>query len=103
MVIGQPSEQLFPNRWPLSNPNRTKIVNTRKVKRRRNSDSKNLKNLLLQNQNSFDLETWHAALGLKFYKVCINDDPLLTLTYFTARSKSKCFSLGCSGLLLKFK
>ena len=25
-------------------------------------------------------------LGLKFYKVCINVDPGLTLTYFTARS-----------------
>ena len=24
--------------------------------------------------------------GLKLYKVCINDDPGLTLTYFTARS-----------------
>ena len=24
--------------------------------------------------------------GLKVYKVCINDDPGLTLTYFTARS-----------------
>ena len=25
-------------------------------------------------------------LGLKLYKVCINDDPVLTLTYFTAMS-----------------
>ena len=25
-------------------------------------------------------------LGLKLYKVYINDDPVLTLTYFTARS-----------------
>ena len=25
-------------------------------------------------------------LGLKLYKMCINDDPGLTLTYFTARS-----------------
>ena len=32
---GQPSEQLFPKRWPLSDPNRTK---TRKVKCHRNSD-----------------------------------------------------------------
>ena len=39
---------------------------------------KNLKNLLLQNQKSYDIETWHI-----FY---INDDPGLTLTYFTARS-----------------
>ena len=39
---GQPSEQLFPKRWPLSNPNRTKNnMNTSKVKRHRNSDTKN--------------------------------------------------------------
>ena len=38
---GQPSEQLFPKRWPLSNRNRTKNnMNTRKVKRHRNSDTK---------------------------------------------------------------
>ena len=30
-IYGQPSEQLFPKRWPLSNPNRTKDnMNTRK-------------------------------------------------------------------------
>ena len=39
---GQLSEQLFTKRWPLSNPNRTKNnVNTRKVKRHRNSDTQN--------------------------------------------------------------
>ena len=37
----QPSEQLFPKRWPLSNRNRTKNnMKTRKVKRHRNSDTK---------------------------------------------------------------
>ena len=36
----QPSEQLFPKRWPLSNQNRTKNNNTLKVKRHRNSDIK---------------------------------------------------------------
>ena len=37
----QPSEQLFPKRWPLSNRYRTKNnINTRKVKRHRNSDTK---------------------------------------------------------------
>ena len=41
---------------------------------------KNLKKLLLQNQKSYDLETWHVASGY------INDDPGLTLTYFMARS-----------------
>ena len=44
---------------------------------------KTFKNLLLQNQKSYDLETWHVALGTQ---VCINDDPGLTLTYFTAWS-----------------
>ena len=47
---------------------------------------KNLKNLLLQNQKSYDLETWHVALRTQALQVCINDDPGLTLTYFTARS-----------------
>ena len=33
-TYGQPSEQLFPKWWPLSNPNRTKNnMNTHKVKR----------------------------------------------------------------------
>ena len=36
---------------------------------------------LLQNQKSYDLETW-----LKLYKDYINYDPRLTLTFFTARS-----------------
>ena len=39
---GQPSGQLFPKRWSLSNPNRTKcIINKHKVKHHRNSDTKN--------------------------------------------------------------
>ena len=38
---GQPSEQLFPKRWPLSNRNRTKTnINTHKVKCHRNSVNK---------------------------------------------------------------
>ena len=38
---GQPSEQIFPNMWPLSNRNRNKnYTNTRKVKRHRNSHTK---------------------------------------------------------------
>ena len=48
-----------------------------------------LKNLLLWNQMADDLETLYAASGarvLKYYQVCSNDDPVLTLTYFTARS-----------------
>ena len=40
-TYGQPSGQLFPKRWPLSNPNRTKsIINKHKVKHHRNSDTK---------------------------------------------------------------
>ena len=36
-------------------------------------------------------------LGLKLYKVCINGDPGLTLTYFTARSNGNLgFSIGKS-------
>ena len=38
---GLPSGQLFPKRWPLSNPKRTKsIMNKHKVKHHRNSDTK---------------------------------------------------------------
>ena len=38
---GQPSGQLFPKRWQLSNPNRTKsIMNKHTVKHQRNSDNK---------------------------------------------------------------
>ena len=41
-TYGQPSEQLLPNRWPLSNLTRTEInMNTHKVNRHRNSDTKN--------------------------------------------------------------
>ena len=40
-TYGQPSEQLYPKRWPFSNRNRTKNnMNTHKVKRHRNSDTK---------------------------------------------------------------
>ena len=47
---------------------------------------KTFKNLLLQNQKSYDLETWHVTLGTQALQSYINDDPGLTLTYFTARS-----------------
>ena len=40
-IYGQPSEQLFPKRWSFRNRNRTKKnMNTREVKRHRNSDTK---------------------------------------------------------------
>ena len=49
---------------------------------------KTFKNLLLQNQKSYDLESWHVSLGggVKLYKVYINDDPELTLTHFKTMS-----------------
>ena len=46
---------------------------------------KTFKNLL-KNQKSYDLETCMQHQGLKLYKVYINDDPGLTMTYFMARS-----------------
>ena len=49
---------------------------------------KNLKqNLLLQNPKVDKLEHWCAALGARVLSQdCSNDDPGLTLTYFTAKS-----------------
>ena len=46
---------------------------------------KTLKNLL-QNQMSYDLETWHVASVTQALQSYINYDPGLTLTYFMARS-----------------
>ena len=43
---------------------------------------KTFKNLLMQNQKSYDLGTWFVAL----WGVCSNNDPRLTLTYLTSRS-----------------
>ena len=47
---------------------------------------KTFNNLLLQNHKSYDLETWHVASGTQALQVYINDDPGLTLTFFTVRS-----------------
>ena len=53
-TYGQPSVQLFPKRWPHSNRNRTEYnMNTRKVKRHRNSDSKNW-----QQRTTAKLQPW---------------------------------------------
>ena len=41
---------------------------------------------LLRNLKSFDLKTWLEHWGFEVNKVYINDNPVLTLTYFTARS-----------------
>ena len=47
---------------------------------------KTFKNLLLRNQKADDLETWFAASGTQVLPSCSNNDPGLTLTYFTAKS-----------------
>ena len=47
---------------------------------------KNLKNLLLQNWRADFHETWYVASGTPAHHIFINDDPGVTLTYFTARS-----------------
>ena len=50
-TFGQPSGQLFPKRWPLSNRNRTKNnMNSHMVKRHRNSDTKSRQNSFLLGQ-----------------------------------------------------
>ena len=46
----------------------------------------NSKNLFFQNQKAYDFETWHEASGNGALQSYINRDPLMTLTYFTARS-----------------
>ena len=43
-------------------------------------NSKIFENCLLQNQTTYDFETWHEA------SVCRNHDPGMTLTYLRARS-----------------
>ena len=53
---------------------------------------KNLKTLLLQDKKSYDLETWHVALGTEALHSYINDDPWLILTYITARSNLVTFT-----------
>ena len=45
-----------------------------------------LKNLLLQNQESFMAEFWNIAERLKVYQVHSNDDPGITSDLFMARS-----------------
>ena len=47
---------------------------------------KNLKNLLLQNQQTNDLETWYVASCMKVLPKFLNYDPGLTMTHFTPRS-----------------
>ena len=45
------------------------------------------KNLLLQNRWTDFNETWHeASMAQALQCICVNHDPVMTLTYFTARS-----------------
>ena len=50
-----------------------------------------IKNLLLQNKESTEAESWYIALGykqrrLKVNQICSNNDHRLTFDFFTARS-----------------
>ena len=45
-----------------------------------------LKNILLQNQESFGLNLGIKHGGLKVCQVCLNDDRKLTFDFFTERS-----------------
>ena len=47
---------------------------------------KTFKNLLLWNQKADYLESGMQHRVLEYYQVCSNDDPGMTLTYFTTRS-----------------
>ena len=47
---------------------------------------KTMKILLLWNHKTDDLESLHAASSTRVLPSLFNDDPGLTLTYFTARS-----------------
>ena len=47
---------------------------------------KNFKNLLLQNQETDDLETWYTASGTKVLPMFSYDDPGLTVSIFMTRS-----------------
>ena len=46
---------------------------------------KTFKSLLLWNRKADDLEVGMRHWLLEYYQVCSNDDPGLTLTYFTAK------------------
>ena len=47
---------------------------------------KNFKNILLQNQEADDLETWYTATGTPVLPMFSYDDPELTLTIFMTGS-----------------
>ena len=54
---------------------------------------KTFKNLFLQNLKSYDLETWHVALGTQaLQNLNMDDDPGFTFAYFTARSNGTAYT-----------
>ena len=68
ITYGQPSEYLFPKRWPFSNRSRTKNdIITRKMKRQRNSDTETRQQRITTN-----LPHWNAFLQyihLKYFNI----------------------------------
>ena len=52
---------------------------------------KTFENLSLRNRMAEELDMQHQELG--FYQDCSNDDPWLTLTYFTAKPNSVTWAL----------
>ena len=57
---------------------------------------KPFKIILLRNRRADFYETWYVALGTPAHHSSLNDDPGVTLTYFTARSNlvTLAFSMG---------
>ena len=57
IIYGKPSDQLFPKRWPLSNPDQTKdTINKYKVKRHKNYDINNR-----QQRATTELTPWKVS------------------------------------------
>ena len=55
---------------------------------------KTFKNLLLQNQKSYDLETWHVALGTQALQSLYKWWPWVDLDLFYGKVKFVCFCMG---------
>ena len=73
-TYSQPNEQLFPKRWRLSNPNRTKTnMDTHQVKRQLNSDTKTtaLERSVMNWGPNYDLRRQPRPSLLKWYKTFI--------------------------------
>ena len=58
---------------------------------------------LLQNQRTNDLVAWYVALRTRTYHSFSNEDPRLTLTYFTARSNLVPYAFVCPGAICMYK